>query len=128
MQKIYDLQNVLPQRQYGKLEVSTGYEKGGYSYFTYKQKPRCYFLTMKNLDIVTLDNGHSIRSYSMFDNATQHIVLKEVTRKNDRLHDKIDTIVSKYADEIARIYDESMFSPAIGEIIEKIQLEVSQLK
>lgn len=69
------------KERFTHLKVETYYNKGGMNYFTYKNEPRGYYLSV--VPVERLDRGSYITESVMAFSGTKELV-KEVTRKSDK--------------------------------------------
>ncbi len=78
---------------YNTIELGIYYEIGGYNYFNYTVKPRCFYIGALAMNMTQCD-GYSTKQYAMFDNSElantcQNVILKEVTRFNNSTLEKM---------------------------------------
>lgn len=79
MKKYIELQQTT--RNTTHLLIELKYNLGGYNYFTYKQEPRGYYLSVSPVKLEQRD-GYTLESYTAF-TGTKYLV-KEVTRKSEK--------------------------------------------
>jgi hypothetical protein len=63
------------------LLIELRYNLGGFNYFTYKQEPRGYYLSVSPVTLEQRD-GYTLESFTAF-TGTKYLV-KEVTRKSEK--------------------------------------------
>lgn len=69
------------------VQADVYYTKGGYSYFTYKDTPRGYFVSAVRIGRYTTDDGYEMESHTLFGGNGAKQLIKEVSRqtaKGDR--------------------------------------------
>ena len=63
------------------------YDKGGYSYFSYKSTPRGYFMSVYRMGRYVTEDGYGMEVHTLFGNGGMKRMIKEVSRqtaKGDR--------------------------------------------
>lgn len=79
MKKYIELQE--KTRNATHLLIELRYNLGGFNYFTYKQEPRGYYLSVSPVELKQRD-GYTLESYTAF-TGTKYLV-KEVPRKSTK--------------------------------------------
>lgn len=69
-----------------QLKIEVYYDKGGMNYFTYKNEPRGYWLSMRQVERKVEDHGVVIESYGMFSGAKAFLL--EVKKKSDKAYER----------------------------------------
>lgn len=65
-----------------ELKIEVYYHKGGLNYFTYKNEPRGYYVSVLPVEIQRMDNGIVMESFAAFSGIKSF--LKEVSRKSNK--------------------------------------------
>lgn len=65
------------------LETAIYYCKGGMNYFTYKQVPRCYFLSLEIVEIVDLGDRQLVKSTPL-SGTSKSVILLETKRNTPK--------------------------------------------
>ena len=73
-----------------KLKVKTYYSKGGMNYFTYKNDPRGYYVSVSIVEREQKD-GYVMESFSLFNNGYK-LLLREVGRASKKAEQISDSI------------------------------------
>lgn len=71
------------------IKVYFDYDLGGYNYFTHRQKPRGYYLT-----VVPVERGGNLESFTAFTGVSECI--KEVSRKSAKAEQAALALVPEY--------------------------------
>lgn len=69
------------------IQADVYYTKGGYSYFSYKDTPRGYFISAVRIGRYTMKGGYEMESHTLFGGDGAKQMVKEVSRqtaKGDR--------------------------------------------
>ena len=69
-----------------QLKIEVYYDKGGMNYFNSKVESRGYWLSMRQVERETRENGVVIESYGMFSGAKAFLL--EVKRKSDKAYEQ----------------------------------------
>lgn len=85
---------VKPNRAATDLEIEVYYSLGGYNFFTGKNEPRGYYLSVSPVERRRTDYGVTTETYTAFSGVKQ--ILKEVSRKSAK--------AEKISEEIAKNY------------------------
>lgn len=95
-----------------KIKIETYYSKGGINYFTYKNDPRGYYISVSVVERVQKD-GYVTESFSLFNNG-----YKQLLREVGRASKKAEQISDSIAKDCAR--------PIIKRVCEEKGIEVEE--
>lgn len=72
------------------LKVETYYNKGGYNYFTYKEEPRGFYLSVSPVERSASASGFMMESYTGFSGVKECV--KTVARKSEKAEQEAEVL------------------------------------
>lgn len=96
------------------VEADVYYTKGGYSYFTYKNTPRGYFMSVHKIGRYTSD-GVAMESHTLFSGDGMKRLIKETTRS------------SKSAEQYAHDVYKAEIEDFLSQVYPGLELELEEV-
>lgn len=88
------------------LKADVYYSEGGYSYFTYKNTPRGYFMSVVDVGMAR-DNYGISTSHTLFNDRGRKYMIKEVTRQSKKAEAEALAYFEEHiADFVKQVYPE----------------------
>lgn len=88
------------------LKAEVYYSEGGYSYFTYRNTPRGYFMSVTNVGRARCGGGYS-ETQIMFNDRARKYIIQEVTRQSKKAEAEALAYFEKHIDNfVKQVYPE----------------------